>query len=90
MLEKRGGGGQGGGDGVQGGNALVCGRREAGEVFEGEEGAEASGERGGFACEGGAEGENGGVRGGWGVVEGHFGCGFSVLQKGKRGWKVVW
>ena len=38
----------------------------AGEVFEGEEGAEAERERGGFAGEGFAESEDGGIFCWWG------------------------
>lgn len=48
---------------------MVCGRGQAGEVFEREEGAEARGEGRGFARERAAEGEDGGVCGGWGGVD---------------------
>ena len=69
VLEESRGGDEGGGDRFEGGDRLVCGRGLAGEVLEGEEGAEAGCEGRGFGCEGVAEGEDGGVAGGWGVED---------------------
>jgi hypothetical protein len=69
VLEKGGRGDEGCGNRFEGRNRLVCGRGLAGEVFEGEEGAEAGGEGGGFGCESVAEGEDGGVGRGWGVED---------------------
>ena len=69
VLEESRGGDEGGGDRFEGGDRLVCGRGLAGEVLEGEEGAEAGCEGRGFGCEGVAEGEDGGIAGGWGVED---------------------
>ena len=69
VLEESRRGDEGCGDRFEGGDRLVCGRGLAGEVFEGEEGAEAGCEGRGFGCEGVAEGEDGGVAGGWGVED---------------------
>jgi hypothetical protein len=69
VLEEGRGRHEGGGDGFQSGDRLVGGRGLAGEVFEGEEGAEAGGQGRGFGCEGVAEREDGGVAGGRGVED---------------------
>jgi hypothetical protein len=69
VLEESRGRHEGRGDRFESGDRLVCGRGLAGEVFEGEEGAEAGCEGEGFGCEGVAEGEDGGVAWGWGVED---------------------
>lgn len=74
MLEERGRADERGGDGFEGGLGLFGRGVEAGQVLEGEKGAEAGGERRSFACEGVAEGEYGWV--GWsrGIEDRHGGC----------------
>jgi hypothetical protein len=61
VLQERRGRDERCGDCFESGLRLVCGRRKGGEVFEGEEGAEAGGERRRFRGEDLAEGKDGWV-----------------------------
>jgi len=73
VLQERGGGYESRGDRFEGGDGLVCGRREGGEVLEGEECAEAGCEGRGFGGDDVAEGEDRWVGGEGGGEDGHFG-----------------